>query len=134
MTRPLLTWAYRLHRTRTFFWLAMYVMLTRCKTLDGLLLLRLPSRKAFEAGAPDYVKQEMARLAKLVTPSLQERYLQGLYPRAGCPRKQHSTLRLSLYMKTQLLPRHAEDPLNGKQAPSLLLALTTTHCHVQSLP
>ncbi len=52
------------------FWLAMYVMLTRCKTLDGLLLLRLPSRKAFEAGAPDYVKQEMARLAKLRTATM----------------------------------------------------------------
>ncbi len=52
------------------FWLAMYVMLTRCKTLDGLLLLRLPSREAFEAGAPDYVKQETARLAKLRTATM----------------------------------------------------------------
>ena len=53
------------------FWLAMYVMLTRCKTLEGLLLLRLSSKKAFQAGAPEYVKHEMARLAKLHTCTMQ---------------------------------------------------------------
>ena len=53
------------------YWLAMYVMLTRCKSLDGILLLRLPSRQAFEAGAPEYIKHEIKRLAGLHTKTMQ---------------------------------------------------------------
>ena len=52
------------------YWLAMYVMLTRCKSLDGILLLRLPSRQAFEAGAPEYIKKEITRLASLHTQTM----------------------------------------------------------------
>jgi hypothetical protein len=52
----------------------MYVMLTRCKSLDGLLLLRLPSRSAFEAGPPQYVKDEMERLARLHSSTMQHFY------------------------------------------------------------
>ena len=47
------------------FWLAVYVMLTRCKSLDGLLLLRLPSRNSLTLGPPSYVLEEMQRLDAL---------------------------------------------------------------------
>jgi len=38
------------------FWLACYVMLTRCKSLDGLLILRLPPREALQVGPPERSK------------------------------------------------------------------------------
>ena len=47
------------------FWLACYVMLTRCKSLDGLLILRLPPREALQVGPPERVKVEMDRLKDL---------------------------------------------------------------------
>jgi len=47
------------------FWLACYVMLTRCRSLSGLLILRLPPRDALEVGPPQNVKEEMERLKKL---------------------------------------------------------------------
>ena len=47
------------------FWLAVYVMLTRCKSLDGLLLLHLPSRNSLNIGPPSYVLEEMQRLDAL---------------------------------------------------------------------
>ena len=47
------------------FWLACYVMLTRCKSLDGLLILRLLPRSALVAGPPTNVKTEMERLKNL---------------------------------------------------------------------
>jgi ubiquitin C-terminal hydrolase len=49
------------------FWLACYVMLTRCKDLSGLLILRLPPRSALKVGPPANVKAEMARLIGLAS-------------------------------------------------------------------
>ncbi len=40
-------------------------MLTRCKSLDGLLLLHLPSRNSLTLGPPSYVLEEMQRLDAL---------------------------------------------------------------------
>ena len=53
------------------FWLACYVMLTRCKELDGLLILRLPPRSALEVGPPGNVQAEMDRLKKLAVQTTQ---------------------------------------------------------------
>ena len=47
------------------FWLAVYVMLTRAKSLEGLLIMRLPKRDALAMGPPLYLKQEMQRLQGL---------------------------------------------------------------------
>ena len=44
-----------------------YVMLTRCKDLSGLLILRLAARSAFKAGPPANVKAEMARMIGLAS-------------------------------------------------------------------
>ena len=47
------------------FWLAMYVMLTRARSLDGLMILRLPPREALSVGPPSFVIEEMNRLQQL---------------------------------------------------------------------
>ena len=49
----------------TLFWLACYVMLTRCKDLNGVLILRLPRRSELEVGPPANVVAEMDRLIGL---------------------------------------------------------------------
>ena len=43
-------------------WLACYVMLSRARSLEGLLILRLASRAELEAGPPEYMKDELRRL------------------------------------------------------------------------
>ena len=53
-------------------WLANYVMLSRVRSIDGLLILRLASREQLTIGAPDYLKEEAARLAALEKNSLRE--------------------------------------------------------------
>ena len=52
-------------QTPELFWLACYVMLTRCKDLSGLLFLRLPPRSALTVGPPPDVLAEMERLKSL---------------------------------------------------------------------
>ena len=52
-------------QTPELFWLACYVMLTRCKDLSGLLFLRLPPRSALTVGPPPDVLAEMERLKRL---------------------------------------------------------------------
>ena len=47
------------------YWLALYVKITRSKSLDGLLILRLPDRSALEAGPPETVREELQRLTEL---------------------------------------------------------------------
>ena len=42
-------------------WLANCVMLSRVKSLDGLLILRLCSRKSLTTGAPQYLVDEIDR-------------------------------------------------------------------------
>ena len=46
-------------------WLANYVMLSRAKSLDGLLILRLCSREGLTTGAPQYLVDEIDRLCAL---------------------------------------------------------------------
>ena len=43
-------------------WLACYVMLSRAKTLKGLLLLRMPTMQELNAGPPKQVFHEIHRL------------------------------------------------------------------------
>ena len=43
-------------------WLANYVILSRAKTLEGLLLLRLPPRNFFSVGAPAHNVEELELL------------------------------------------------------------------------
>ena len=47
------------------FWLAVYVMITRSKFLNGLLTLGLPDRSALEAGPPQSVREDLQRLTEL---------------------------------------------------------------------
>ena len=47
---------------RSLQWLANYVILSRAKTLEGLLLLRLPPRSFFSVGAPAHIGDELERL------------------------------------------------------------------------
>ena len=53
-------------------WLANYVILSRAKTLEGLLLLRLPPRSFFSIGAPAHIVDELERLHEVEVAS-QER-------------------------------------------------------------
>ena len=46
-------------------WLAVYVMLSRARTLDGILLLRNAEKEQLECGPPEYLVQETERLLKL---------------------------------------------------------------------
>ena len=68
------------------FWLALYVMLTRAKSLEGLLLLRLPDRAALSAGPPASVTDEITRLQGLHAGTCQHlhaampQYFDGLLP------------------------------------------------------
>ena len=50
--------------SKEIFWLAWYVMLTRARSLVGLIILRLPPREAFEVAPPKYVIEEMSGLHK----------------------------------------------------------------------
>ena len=45
-------------------WLACYVMLSRARSLDGLLILRPATRKELSAKPPKYLLDELSRLAK----------------------------------------------------------------------
>ncbi|MAF76427.1 MAG: hypothetical protein CMF17_11365 [Idiomarinaceae bacterium] len=46
-------------------WLANYVMISRARSLDGLLILRLPQRAHMTRGAPKYLADEVDRLLRL---------------------------------------------------------------------
>ena len=41
------------------FWLALYVMITRATSLEGILFIRLPPREALESGPPEEVRVEL---------------------------------------------------------------------------
>jgi len=47
------------------FWLCIYVVITRATSLEGLLLLRLPSRDSLSAGPPKHLQNEMKKLTKM---------------------------------------------------------------------
>ena len=53
------------HTDKSVHWLACYVMLSRAKTLDGLLFLRLAQRVDLTRGAPQYLIDEIDRLLLL---------------------------------------------------------------------
>ena len=53
-------------------WLACYVMLSRARTLDGLLVLRPATRPELSARPPQYLLTELDRLAKLEAESHEE--------------------------------------------------------------
>lgn len=44
------------------FWISLYVLLSRAPSLNDLVCLRLPERRAFEGGPPAYLQQELQRL------------------------------------------------------------------------
>ena len=46
-------------------WLASYVMLSRARTLEGLLILRLATRQQLSRGAPSYLVEAIDRLLEL---------------------------------------------------------------------
>eukprot|EP00973_Karenia_brevis_P027774 3828243-Karenia_brevis.AAC.1 len=51
-------------------WLACYVMLSRARSLEGLLILRLASRSELSAGAPSYLVDAVERLLQLERDSM----------------------------------------------------------------
>eukprot|EP00973_Karenia_brevis_P055855 7767610-Karenia_brevis.AAC.1 len=51
-------------------WLACYVMLSRARSLEGLLILRLASRSELSAGAPSYLVDAVERLLQLERESM----------------------------------------------------------------
>ncbi len=51
--------------SKKLFWLACYVMISRAKTLGGLLILRLPAAQELNAGPPDYIIEEIDRTLSL---------------------------------------------------------------------
>ena len=53
-------------------WLACYVMLSRATSLDGLLILRPAKREELETRPPQYLLDELERLAALETSSMPE--------------------------------------------------------------
>ena len=53
-------------------WLACYVMLSRARSLDGLLILRPATRKELSSRPPKYMLDELDRLEKLEDMSTQE--------------------------------------------------------------
>ena len=59
-------------------WLACYVMLSRARSLDGLLILRLATREQLAAGAPAYLLKAVDRLLVLErkTTKLMRKHLQ----------------------------------------------------------
>ena len=54
------------------FWLACYVMLSRARTLKGLLLMRLPEKDELNVGPPAEVLQEMEGLKQVEAKSYKE--------------------------------------------------------------
>lgn len=54
------------------YWLACYVMLSRARSLDGLLIPRPATRKELSAKPPKYLPDEIERLQHLERTSLQE--------------------------------------------------------------
>ena len=59
------------------FWLASYVMISRARSLEGLLFTRMCSREALEKGAPPYLLEEIDRLIALekISRSRLQKYL-----------------------------------------------------------
>eukprot|EP00973_Karenia_brevis_P053107 7382581-Karenia_brevis.AAC.1 len=53
-------------------WLACYVMLSRTRSLEGLLILRLASRSELSAGAPSFLIDAVERLLQLERDSIGE--------------------------------------------------------------
>ena len=53
-------------------WLACYVMLSRARTLEGLLILRPARREDLSARPPQYLLDELERLEKVEAASLEE--------------------------------------------------------------
>ena len=53
-------------------WLACYVMLSRAKSLEGLLILRPATQKELSSRPPKYMLDELDRLEKLEDMSTQE--------------------------------------------------------------
>ena len=47
------------------YWLRLYVMLSRVRTVDNMLLYGLPPREFFEAGPPVWIVQGVERLEKM---------------------------------------------------------------------
>ena len=56
----------------TKHWLACYVMLSRARSLDGLLILRPATRKELDSRPPQYLIDEIDRLLKVETQSHEE--------------------------------------------------------------
>lgn len=47
------------------YWLSVYVLLSRLRSFDDLVVLRLPQRNSLEGGPPSYLTTELNRLRAL---------------------------------------------------------------------
>jgi hypothetical protein len=50
---------------RDELWMSLFVLLSRVPSFDDLIIYRLPPREAFNGGAPQFLQEEMQRLASL---------------------------------------------------------------------
>ena len=117
------------------FWLALYVMLTRSKSLEGLLLLRLPDRAALSAGPPTSVTAEINRLEDLHAGTCKRlhaampQYFNGQLP----PKLQHLFASEAELQRTghvidwQDVDRRLAAALQEKLDPSFLLKSSSHH-------
>lgn len=94
-------------------WLANYVMLTRARSLEGLLILRLPNRESLKRGAPKHLVAGVNRLLRLEitsTAALKRRLalLEGVLPAAVFTTLSdlfcHDTIGSEVYDAYRLLP------------------------------
>ena len=67
-------------------WLACYVMLSRPRSLDGLLILRRAERSELEQKPPDFLMKELDRLKDAEDPGLYMRMGKGKRSRKPCLR------------------------------------------------